>query len=134
MISRQQKAKLRAQHKESSQTTEPSATCYITTSLGVSAAASCVDYAQEIKDLEFQLGGTAMEPLHEQCSPAQQRDILKDWFVYLLPSLPPITHQIYHQLPKVLPCHIIKLTPVTISPSGSCSRLSGLGPASTLAC
>lgn len=69
MISRQQKAKLKAQHKkETSQTTEPFATCYIATSLGVPTAASCVYYAQEIKDLELQLGGTAMETLHEPCA------------------------------------------------------------------
>lgn len=132
MISRQQKAKLRAQHKkEISQTTEPFATCSITTSLGVSTAASCVCCAQEIKDLELQLGGTAMETLHEQCSPVQERDILKDWLVYLLSSLPPITHQIYCQLPKVPPCHIIKLTPVTSSPSESRARFSSFRPAST---
>lgn len=132
MISRQQKAKLKAQHKkETSQTTEPFATCYIATSLGVPTAASCVYYAQEIKDLELQLGGTAMETLHEPCSPAQQRDILKDWFVYVLSSLPRITHQIYCQLPKVPPCHIIKMTPVTSSPSESRVRLSSFRPAST---
>lgn len=68
MISRQQKAKLRAQHtKAISQTTQPFATRCITTSLGVSTAASCVDCAQEVKDLELQPGGPAMEPLHEQC-------------------------------------------------------------------